>query len=120
LGGGGKDSLLRHSPDGDILARIIKVLHQRVNLGLFTIFIKIRAHRGEFLNKKSERWVDEGRDNAGNVRWDGPDSHSTFSWTDAGVEHRCCMNQTLLTRVHLKVAKLQLPLHKNFTSAFLN
>jgi len=46
--GKGKDPLLRHSPDGDILAHIIKVLHQKVGLGLFTMFIKIRAHRGEF------------------------------------------------------------------------
>ena len=55
--GEGKDPLLRHFPDGDILARIIKVLHQRVSLGLFTMFIKIRAHRGEFLNEKADRWA---------------------------------------------------------------
>ena len=30
------------------------------------------------------------------------------------------MNKTLRTRVHLKVSKLQLPLHKNFTSEFLD
>jgi len=30
--GEGKDSLLRHSPDGDILARIINVLQHRVDL----------------------------------------------------------------------------------------
>jgi len=57
--GGGKDHLLRHSSDGDILARIIKVLHQRVDLGLFTIFIKIRAHKGDFLNEKADRCADE-------------------------------------------------------------
>jgi len=38
---------------------MIKVLYQRMNLGLFIIFIKIRAHRGEFFNEKAERWVDE-------------------------------------------------------------
>jgi len=56
----GKDPLLRHSPDGDMIARIIKVLHQRVSMGLFTMFIKIRAHRGEFLNEKADSWADEG------------------------------------------------------------
>jgi len=66
--GEGKDPLLRHSPDGDILARIIKVLHQRVSMGLFTILIKIRAHRGEFLNKKAGRWADEGREDIDNVQ----------------------------------------------------
>ena len=60
--GKGKDPLLRHSSDGDILARIIKVLQQRFILGLFTMFIKIRAHRGEFLNEEVERWADEGRE----------------------------------------------------------
>jgi len=88
---------------GDILARIIKVLHQRVDLGLFTILIKIRAHWGEFLNKKADRWDDKGRDDVGNLQWDGPCSHSTFSWTEAGVEHRCSMNKFLRAGVHLKV-----------------
>jgi len=60
--GESKDPLLRHSPDRDILARIIKVLHQRVSVGIFTMFIKIRAHRGEFLNEEVERWADEGRE----------------------------------------------------------
>jgi len=86
--GEGKDPLLRHSPDGDILARVIKVLHQRVDLRLFTILIKIRAHRGEFRNEKADRRADEKRDNVGNVQRDGPSSHPTFSWMEAGVEHR--------------------------------
>ena len=118
--GEGKDPLLRHSPDGDILARIIKVLQQRVDLGLFTIFIKIRAHRGEFLNEKANRWADEGREDVENERWGGPSSQPTFSWTEAGVVHRCCMNKTLRARVNVKVAELQLALHDNFTSEFLN
>ena len=117
--GEGKDPLLRHSPDGDILAHIIKVLHQRVSLGLFTMFIKIRAHRGEFLNEKADRWADEGRVDIDNVRWDGPSLQPTFSWIEGGVEHRCSMNKTLRTRVQLKVSELQLPLYKNHTSEFL-
>ena len=84
----GEYPLLCHSPGGDILARIIKVLHNSVNLGLFTIFIKITAHRGEFLNEKANRWADERRDDVDNVQWDGPSSHPTFPWTDVGVEHR--------------------------------
>jgi len=50
--GEGKDPFFGHSPDGDILVRIIKVFHQRVSMGLFTMFIKIRAHGGEFRNEK--------------------------------------------------------------------
>ena len=70
--GEGKDPLLRHSPDGDILAHIIKVLHQRVSLGLFTMFTKIRAHRDEFLDEKADRWADEGREDVDNVRGMAP------------------------------------------------
>jgi len=88
-------------------------------LGLFTIFIKIRAHWGEFLNEKADRWANKGREDINNVRWDGPSLQPTFSWTEEGVEHRCSMNNTLQTRVHLKVSELQLPLHKNHTSEFL-
>jgi hypothetical protein len=77
--GEGKDPLLRHFSDGDILAFIIKVLHHKVNLGLCTNSIKIRAHRREFFNEKANRWADEGQDDVGNVRWDGPSSHPTFS-----------------------------------------
>jgi len=83
------------------------------------MFIKIRAHRGEFLNKKADRWADEGRQDIDNVRWDGPSLQPTFSWTEEGVEHRCSMNKTLRTRVHLKVPELQLSLHKNYISEFL-
>jgi len=78
-------------------------------MGLFTMFIKIRAHRGQFLNEKADGWDDEGRKDIDNVRWDGPSLQPTFSWTEEGVEHRCSMNKTLQTRVHLKVSKLQLP-----------
>ena len=49
----------------------------------------------------------------------GPSLQPTFSWTEAGVEHRCSMNKTLRTKVHLKVSEQQLPLHKNYTSEFL-
>jgi len=79
-----------------------------VDLVLFTISIKIRAHRGEFLNEKADIWADEGRDDVGNVRWHGPSLHPTFSWTEAGVEHRCPMNKTLRARVHLMQDEMQL------------
>ena len=89
-------------------------------MGLFTMLIKIRAHRGEFLNEKADRWAGEGREDIDNARWDGPSLQPIFSWTEEGVEHRCSMNKTLRTRLHLKVSELQLPLHKNYTSEFLN
>ena len=42
-------------PDGDILREIIELLRKRVDKGLFTMFVKIRAHRGEFFNEMSDR-----------------------------------------------------------------
>jgi len=57
-----KDPLVCQSSDGDIVGRIIELLWIRVERGLFTIFVKIRAHRGEFLNEKAETWADEGWD----------------------------------------------------------
>jgi len=43
-------------------------------------------------------------------------SHARTRESSTGVS----MNKALWARVHLKVADLQLPLHKNFTSEFLN
>jgi len=54
------------------------------------------------------------------VGWDGPSLQPTFSWIEEGVELRCSMNKTLRTRVHLKISEHQLPLHKNYTSEYLN
>jgi len=71
-------------------------------MGLFTMFIKIRAHRVEFLNEKADRWADEGREDIDNIRWDGPSLQSTFLWTEEGVEHRCSMNKTLWDQSALK------------------
>jgi len=99
---------------------VLTDLHQRFSSGLFTMFIKIRAHRGEFLNEKADRWADEGREDIDNVRWDGPSLQPTFSWTEEGVEHRCSTNKTLRTRVHLNISEVQLLLHKSYTSECLN
>jgi len=103
----------------DILERIIELLRIMMERGLFTIFLKIRAHPGKFLNKKADRWADEGRDAENNVRWGGACLRPIFSWSEEGKECRCPLNQTLRTRVHKKVAQLQLTLHDNFTSRFL-
>jgi len=54
------------------------------------------------------------------VNWDGPSLQPIFSWTEAGGERKCSMNKTLWAKVHLKGAGLQLSLHNDFTSEFLN
>ena len=50
--GEGKDPLLRHSPDGDILAHIVKVLHQRVNLASSPCLLKSEHIGASFSTKR--------------------------------------------------------------------
>ena len=42
-------------PDADIMRDIIQVLRERIDQGLLTIFIKIKAHRGDPLNEQADR-----------------------------------------------------------------
>jgi len=52
--------MIHKFPDGDILRDIIELLRKRVDSGLFTLFVKIRAHRGEFFNEMADQWADKG------------------------------------------------------------
>jgi len=36
---------------------------------LFTLFVKIKSHRGEFFNEMADRWADEGRHTETGARW---------------------------------------------------
>ena len=38
--GEGIDQTIKESPDGDILREILKLLRARIELGLFTLFVK--------------------------------------------------------------------------------
>ena len=58
--GEGGNPIIHKFPDGDILRDIIELLRKRVAKGLFTLFVKIRAHRGEFFNAMADRWADQG------------------------------------------------------------
>ena len=53
--GEGKSPSLHGSPDADIMREIIQLLRERiVEQGLLTIFIKIKAHRGDPLNELAD------------------------------------------------------------------
>ena len=52
---------IKESPDGDILQKILELLRARIDLGLFTLFVKIKSHNGEFFNEMADRWADKGR-----------------------------------------------------------
>jgi len=55
------------NPDADIMREIVQLLRERIEQGQLTICIKIKAHRGDPLNKFTDRWADEGRESE-NIR----------------------------------------------------
>jgi len=61
LNGEGKPPSLWGNPDADIMKEIILLIREQIDQGLLTIFIKIKAHRGDPLNELVDRWASEGR-----------------------------------------------------------
>jgi ribonuclease HI len=50
---------IKASPDGNILREILELLRARIDLGLFTLFVKIKSHRGKFFNEMADRWAEK-------------------------------------------------------------
>ena len=117
--GEGIDLSIKASPDGDILRKILELLKARIDLGLFTLFVKIKSHRGEFFNEIADRWADKGRHTETNARWTSLRQQPIFTWTTSGVAHRSTMSKVVKTRAHLMAARLQLREHNNLTAKFL-
>ena len=69
--GEGINPTIKESPDGDILREILELLRARIDLGpgLFTLFVKIKSHRGEFFKETADRWADKGRHTETEARW---------------------------------------------------
>jgi len=42
------------NPDADITRDIVQLLHERIEQGLLTVFIKIKAHQGDPLNELAD------------------------------------------------------------------
>ena len=74
--------------------RGVEIPFEKIEQGLLTIFIKIKAHRGDPLNKLADRWADEGRQNE-NVLWSLPTNRPIFYWTDNSTTHHSPMNLTV-------------------------
>ena len=101
------------NPDADIMREIIQFLRERIEQGLLTIFVKIKAHRGDPLNELADRWADEGRQSE-NFRWSLPSNRPIFYRTDNRVMHRSPMNSTVKKRINLQVSQQQLKTTANF------
>jgi len=106
------------SPDADIMRDIVQLLRERIEQGLLTNSIKIKAQRGDPLNELADRWADEGRQSE-NIRWPLPTNRTIFYWTDNGTTHRSPMNPTVKKRNDLQVSQQQLKIHTGSTANFL-
>ena len=102
--GEGKSPSMHGNPDADIMRDIIQLLRERIEQGLLTIFIKIKAQRGDPLNEQADRWADEGRQSE-NIRWSLPSDRPIFYWMDNGATHRNPMNPTVKKRINLQVSQ---------------
>jgi len=108
------------NPDADIIRDIVQLLRERIEQGLLTIFIKIKAHRGNPLNEPADRWADEGRPwQSENIRWSLPTNRPIFSWTENGTTHRSPMNPRVKKWIDLQVARQQLKTQTGSTANFL-
>ena len=87
--------------------RIVQLLRERIEQGLLTIFIKIKAHRGDPLNELANRWTDKGRQRQ-NIRRSLPTNRTIFSWTENRTTHRSPMNPKVKKRNDLLVVQHQL------------
>jgi len=92
--GKGKSSSMWGNLNADIMREIVQLLREYAEQGLITIFIKIKAHRGDPRNELADRWADDGRQSE-NIRWSLPTIRPIFSWTDNGTKHQSPMNQTV-------------------------
>ena len=104
--------------DADIMRDIVQLLRERNEQGLITIFIKIKAHRGDPLNGLAERWADEGRQSQ-NIRWFLPTNKPIFYRTDNDITHHSPMNSTVKKRIVFQVSQQQLKIHSGSTANFL-
>jgi len=116
--GEGKSPSMHGNPDADIMRDIVQLLRERIDQGFLTIFIKIKAHRGDPLNELADRWADEGRQSE-NIRRSLPTNRPIFYWTDNGTTHRSPMNPTVKKRIDLQVLQQQLKIHTGSTANFL-
>jgi len=81
--GDGKSPSMWGNPEADIMRDIVQLLRERIEQDPLTIFIKIKAHRGDPLNELADRWADKRRQSE-NIRWSLPTNRPIFSWTENG------------------------------------
>jgi len=79
--GPGKYPTLHSSKDGDIVRGVLELLHHRVTLGFPTIFVKVRAHRGEPYNEAADRIASTAtRDEDVPLLWNAPSGRIIYQF----------------------------------------
>jgi len=116
--GEGKSPSMHGNPDAEIMRDIVQLLREWIEEGLLTIFIKIKAHRGDPLNELADRWADEGRQSE-NIRWSLSTNRPIFYWTDNGITHHSPINPTVKKRFDFQVSQQQFTIHSGSTANFL-
>jgi hypothetical protein len=72
---------LSKAPEADVLKRIILKLQKRVLTGLVTLFLKVKAHRGDPLNEETDIRTEMGRHKAiEEVGWNDPTNRTIYRW----------------------------------------
>jgi ribonuclease HI len=90
VGQGGKATLAT-APDADSLQEIVCLQTQRVRAGRATFLIKVKAHRGEPINERTDTLAEEGREiSDDNKRWDVRADRMTFE-VQKGKRERVCV-----------------------------
>ncbi len=78
VGQAGK-TLLATGPDADVSREIVCLWTQRVRRGRATFLIKVKSHRGEPINERTDTLSEEGREiSDDNQRWDVRTDCMTF------------------------------------------
>jgi len=117
--GEGINSTIKDTPDGDILREILELIRVRIDLVLFTLFVKIKSHRGEFFNETADRRADKGRHMETEARWTSLRQRPIFTWKASGIVHCSTMSKVGKTRAYIMAARLQIHEHDNLTAKFL-
>jgi len=114
--GEGKSPSMWGNPDADIMRDIVQLLRERIEQGLLTVFIKIKAHHGD--PRTTDRWADERRQSE-NIRWSLPTNRPIFYWTENGITHRSPTNPTVKKIIDSHVSRQQLKTQRGSTVIFL-
>jgi len=117
--GEGINPTIKESPDGDILRKILELLRVRIDLSLFTLFVKIKSNRGEFFNEIADRGIVKGRNVESEAEWTSLRQRPIFTWTASAKAHHSTMSKVVKTQAHLVSDRLQIHKQDNLTAKFL-